>query len=120
MMQGKPVKTPPRQGIGRNTMKNDITCIALIIVCTVAVIAMASVIKSPVAAPMGGTFHAAPEQPDTYLIIDRNIDASGMIILDFAINGEPRSAYFQSMGKCDQYVNWLESRGSVEFLGVSP
>lgn len=53
-----------------------------------------------------------------FVIIGYRFDDSGMVILDFAHNGDPRTAYFPSGQKASEFVDYLKTVGRVEYLGI--
>ncbi len=55
----------------------------------------------------------------SFVIIAFRVDESGMVMLDFAQDGEPRTAYFPDGHKASEFVDYLRTLGTVEYLGVA-
>lgn len=97
---------------------NVILCIAVAAMLGIAA-GIASVRLSASIAPAGGVIAKKAEKvaADRYVIINRSFDISGTVILDFAVNGDPRTAYFPTLERCNLFVEYLASIGDVEHLG---
>lgn len=55
----------------------------------------------------------------SFVIIAFRVDETGLVMLDFAQDGEPRTAYFPSGPKASEFIDYLRTLGTVEYLGVA-
>jgi hypothetical protein len=103
-------------------MKSDDETIPVAVVCLalVALLSLAAMVGSVIREREDIILNmpAADIPPQSYMIIDFRFDDSGIVVLDYSVNGNPATAYFPTGAKASAFVDYLKTMGTVEYLEV--